>query len=277
MSRDILIANVSKVFDGRGKRTAALENVNLRLPAGRFGSIIGPSGCGKSTLLRLIGDILKPSSGSIKVGEASPADARRSYAFGFVFQSPTLLPWRTVSQNIELPLIIAGSNKGARSVGASPANLISLVGLKGFENAFPHELSGGMQQRAAIARALILKPDVLLLDEPFSALDEITRQKMNLELLRIWSETGTTALLVTHSIAEAVFMSDQVYMMSDRPGRIFDVIDILLNRPRTIEMMRSKVFFDCVNRVRDGLFGLHTSEDPPVATPETVNRPLDIL
>lgn len=250
MSRDIVISDVSMDFTGRSKTVRALDNIRLSHAGGRFGAIIGPSGCGKSTLLRLIADIMQPSSGRILLGGDSPTVARQANAFGFVFQTPTLLPWRTVTANIELPLDVT-----SRPAGISASDLISLVGLVGFEKALPHELSGGMQQRVAIARALILQPDVLLLDEPFGALDEITRERINLELLRIWSETGTTALLVTHSIAEAVFLSDDVYIMSSRPGRITSTISVPLERPRNLAMMRSKAFFECVNAVRDGLFG----------------------
>ena len=259
MSKEIIIRQISMVFQGRGEPTIALDKVDLYLEAGRFGSIIGPSGCGKSTLLRLVADIMQPSSGTVTVGGQSPRDVRRKNAFGFVFQTPTLLPWRSVRQNVELPLAIVGRDS-SRIADAGSAALLELVGLKGFEEALPHELSGGMQQRAAIARALMLKPDVLLLDEPFGALDEITRQRMNLELLRIWTETGTTALLVTHSIAEAVFMSDEVFVMSSRPGRVTQTIDIPLARPRELAMMRSQTFFDCVNRIRDGLFGEERGE-----------------
>jgi NitT/TauT family transport system ATP-binding protein len=259
MSKDISVEQVSMVFQGRGEPVIALEKVDMRVPAGRFGAIIGPSGCGKSTLLRLVADVLQPVAGRITLGADTPRVARHDHALGFVFQSPTLLPWRTVRENVELPLDIVG-RRSARRSGASSADLIELVGLKGFERALPYELSGGMQQRAAIARALMLKPDVLLLDEPFGALDEITRQRMNLELLRIWAESGTTALLVTHSIAEAVFMSDQVHVMSPRPGRIISVVEVPLPRPRNLDMMRTQVFFDCVNRVRDGLFGHETTE-----------------
>jgi NitT/TauT family transport system ATP-binding protein len=259
MSKDISVEQVSMVFQGRGEPVVALEKVDMRVPAGRFGAIIGPSGCGKSTLLRLVADVLQPVAGRIALGADTPRAARHDHALGFVFQSPTLLPWRTVRENVELPLDIVG-RRSARRSGASSADLIELVGLKGFEGALPYELSGGMQQRAAIARALMLKPDVLLLDEPFGALDEITRQRMNLELLRIWAESGTTALLVTHSIAEAVFMSDQVHVMSPRPGRIISVVEVPLPRPRNLDMMRTQVFFDCVNRVRDGLFGHETTE-----------------
>ncbi len=261
MSRDISVGQVSMVFYGRGEPVIALEKVDLRVPAGRFAAIIGPSGCGKSTLLRLVADVMQPFAGSITLGGETPRAARHDHALGFVFQSPTLLPWRTVRQNVELPLEVVG-RKSARRSTTSSLELIDLVGLKGFENALPHELSGGMQQRAAIARALLLEPDVLLLDEPFGALDEITRQRMNLELLRIRAESGTTALLVTHSIAEAVFMSDQVHIMSPRPGRIIAAIDVPLPRPRRLDMMRTSVFFDCVNRVRDGLFGQETAPAP---------------
>ena len=242
------------VFHGRGESVIALEKVSMHVPTGQFASIIGPSGCGKSTLLRLVADVMQPFSGKISLGNDTPRAARHDHALGFVFQSPTLLPWRSVRQNVELPLDVVGRNSARRSA-RSADELIDLVGLKGFEEALPHQLSGGMQQRAAIARALMLTPDVLLLDEPFGALDEITRQRMNIEMLRIWAESRTTALLVTHSIGEAIFMSDQVYVMSARPGRIVSIVDVPLPRPRTFDMMRSPVFFDCVNRVRDGLFG----------------------
>ena len=259
MSEEIRANGVTMTFTGRGTPVTALEGVDMSVPAGSFGAIIGPSGCGKSTLLRLVADVLAPSRGTVTIGGRTPAATRRDYKLGFVFQSPTLLPWRTVRQNIELPLDIVGRRRAARSA----MDLIELVGLKGFDGALPHELSGGMQQRAAIARALILHPSVLLLDEPFGALDEITRQRMNLELLRVWSETGTTALLVTHSIAEAVFMSDRVYVMSPRPGRLTGQIEVELPRPRTLEMMKSQAFFAYVNRVRDGLFGREGPEPAP--------------
>jgi NitT/TauT family transport system ATP-binding protein len=266
MSRDIQVHDVSMVFHGRGESVIALEKVNMDVPTGRFASIIGPSGCGKSTLLRLVADIMQPFAGKITLGNESPKAARHDHSLGFVFQGATLLPWRTVKQNVELPLDVVGKNSSKRSA-RSADELIELVGLKGFEGALPHQLSGGMQQRVAIARSLILTPDVLLLDEPFGALDEITRQRMNIELLRIWAESGTTALLVTHSIGEAIFMSDQVHVMSARPGRIVSVIDVPLPRPRTLDMMRSPLFFECVNRVRDGLFGSETAEGTARAEP----------
>lgn len=264
MSRNIALRAVSKLYHGRDDDLLALDNVDLDVRAGSFVSLIGPSGCGKSTLLRLIADILKPHAGEILLGEDSPQAVRLAHAIGFVFQAPTLLPWRTVRQNVELPLRIA---RGEASLGASPDEVIRLVGLTGFEKSFPHELSGGMQQRVAIARALVLRPDVLLLDEPFGALDEITRQRMNLELLRIWTESGTTAVLVTHSIAEAVFMSDEVHIMSARPGRITGSVSINLPRPRDLAMMAGQEFFGCVNKVRDALFGF---EGAPAVAPVSV-------
>jgi NitT/TauT family transport system ATP-binding protein len=261
MPRDISIDQVSMVFSDHGDPVVALDGIDMQVCAGQFASIIGPSGCGKSTLVRLIADVLQPTAGAIRLGGDSPGVARNEKSLGFVFQAPTLLPWRTVRRNIELPFDVVGRRSRRRSARTTE-ELIDLVGLKGFESALPHHLSGGMQQRVAIARALILTPDVLLLDEPFGALDEITRQRMNLELLRIWSESGTTAVLVTHSIAEAVFMSERVYVMSARPGRITTVIDVPLDRPRRIDMMRTTPFFECVNRVRDGLFGHKASPEP---------------
>ncbi|MGI4792946.1 MAG: ABC transporter ATP-binding protein [Janthinobacterium lividum] len=261
MSRPIAIEDASIVFRRRKETVTALQDVSLTVAAGRFTSIIGPSGCGKSTLLRLIADILVPSSGRITIGGAPPTQARREHAIGFVFQQPTLLPWRTIRQNVALPLTVVG-RRSARRSERTPDELLQLVGLGGFERALPAELSGGMQQRAAIARALVLQPDVLLLDEPFGALDEITRQRMNIELLRIWSESGTTALLVTHSIAEAVFMSDDVVVMSPRPGRITATLPIALPRPRTLAMMRTQPFFEAVNAVRDALFGRELGAEP---------------
>jgi NitT/TauT family transport system ATP-binding protein len=266
MSRDIQVEKVSMVFYGSGEPVIALEKVDMRVPAGQFVSIIGPSGCGKSTLLRLVADVTEPHAGTITLGGDTPRAARHAHSLGFVFQAPTLLPWRSVKQNIELPLDVVGRGSAKRSTRSS-AELIELVGLTGFADALPHQLSGGMQQRVAIARALILTPDILLLDEPFGALDEITRQRMNLELLRIWSESGTTALLVTHSIAEAVFMSDRIYVMSARPGRITSIVDVPLERPRRLDMMRSSEFFDCVNHVRDGLFGYQQSEAAATGEP----------
>jgi NitT/TauT family transport system ATP-binding protein len=267
MSKGLKVQQASKWFESRGEQVLALDRTTLNLPAGGFGALIGPSGCGKSTLLRMIADIMPPSSGTIMVGDELPSAARRAHAIGFVFQSATLLPWRTVRENIALPLAIVG-RRSNRVAGRSPDELIELVSLKGFENALPAHLSGGMQQRVSIARALVLQPDILLLDEPFGALDEITRQRMNLELLRIWTESGTTALLVTHSIGEAVFMSDTVFVMSPRPGKVSLTVNVPLPRPRTLQMMGSQAFFDTVNRVREGLFGADAHELFGAETPQ---------
>ncbi|MCC5974910.1 MAG: ABC transporter ATP-binding protein [Rubellimicrobium sp.] len=246
----IVIEDVSKSFTiGKGS-VQALSDITVTLPPGSFTALIGPSGCGKSTLLRLIADVLPPTSGTIRIGDKTPDTARRAHEIGFVFQDATLLPWRNVLQNIRLPAEVAGI-----PAVRDPRYLIDLVGLKGFEEARPSQLSGGMQQRVAIARALSLDPKVLLMDEPFGALDEITRQRMNMELLRIWKETGTTAVLVTHSIAEAVFMADTVLVLAARPGRIAQSIAIDLPRPRTLAMMRDPAFNGFENAVRAALFG----------------------
>jgi NitT/TauT family transport system ATP-binding protein len=254
---DIVIDGVTKRFRLGRQDMTALADISLRLDSGGFYALIGPSGCGKSTLLRLIADVLAPSAGQITIGGLPPGRARTDHAIGFVFQDATLLPWRTVLENVRLPLeIVGGSVPGA----ASPQALIELVGLAGFEQARPAQLSGGMQQRVSIARALALNPKVLLLDEPFGALDEITRQRMNLELLRIWQETGTTAVLVTHTIGEAVFMADRVHVLAAHPGRLTDTIDIDLPRPRTLSLMRGEAFYRLQNRVRDALFGEEMAE-----------------
>ncbi|MBB5752707.1 ABC transporter ATP-binding protein [Prosthecomicrobium pneumaticum] len=254
---EIVIDRVGKAFEIDGKSVPALVDVSLRFEAGGFYALIGPSGCGKSTLLRLIADILAPTDGVITIGGQPPGVARRQHEIGFVFQEASLLPWRSVIDNIELPLEIAGGPVGDRP---RPESLVRLVGLSGFENAKPAQLSGGMQQRVSIARALALRPKVLLLDEPFGALDEITRQRMNLELLRIWQETGTTAVLVTHTIGEAVFMADAVHVLAARPGRLVDTIEVDLPRPRRLALMQTPEFNRLENRVRAALFGDELAE-----------------
>ncbi|MCA1645110.1 MAG: ABC transporter ATP-binding protein [Chloroflexi bacterium] len=207
----------------------ALEDVSLSVGSREFVSLLGPSGCGKSTLLRLVSDVLTPTDGAIRVGGRTPEEARKGRSFGFVFQDATLLAWRTALQNVLLPLEISGNTRGANE---RAARLLDLVGLQGFEHSFPWQLSGGMRQRVSIARALISEPHILLMDEPFGALDEITRERLNSELLRIWQATATTILFVTHSSPEAVFLSDRVVVLTARPGRVKLTLSIELPRPR---------------------------------------------
>jgi len=207
----------------RGSVTA-LENVGIEIPPGGFWSLLGPSGCGKSTLLRLVADLVAPTHGTVAVLGGPPATARVNRELGFVFQDPTLLPWRSALENVRLPLEV-GPQKRERSAQWTPEGLLRLVGLAGREDALPHELSGGMRQRVAIARALVSEPRILLMDEPFGALDEITRDTLNEELLRIWKQTETTILFVTHSIPEAVFLSERVLVLATNPGRVREVVD----------------------------------------------------
>jgi NitT/TauT family transport system ATP-binding protein len=246
------IHQVSKSFEIGGRPVKVLEDVSLHLKAGEFGAMIGPSGCGKSTLLRMIADILPPNGGEIRIGEALPVQARRDHQIGFVFQEATLLPWRSVLENVRLPLeMLNGTHPNLQR---SAQQLLELVGLGGYEHARPAQLSGGMQQRCAIARALIASPSILLLDEPFGALDEAMRYRMNFELLRIRGETRTTALMVTHSIEEAVLMADRIFVFAANPGRIIDVLEVDLPRPRWMSTMDHPRFAPLVERVRRGLF-----------------------
>jgi NitT/TauT family transport system ATP-binding protein len=228
-----------------------LHNVELEIRPGELVSLIGPSGCGKSTLLRLIGDLLAPTEGSIRVNGKPPRQARLSREYGIVFQQPVLYEWRTVIQNVQLPLEVMRVPAVERRRRA--ADLLHLVGLTEFADRYPWELSGGMQQRVSIARALSFRPSVLLMDEPFGALDEMTRERLNRELLNIWSETGTTIVFVTHSVAEAVFLSDRVVVMSPRPGRIEAVIDVHLRRPRDADTRDAPAFFALIADVRHHL------------------------
>jgi NitT/TauT family transport system ATP-binding protein len=249
----LVVDRVTHEFELGQERLPVLSDVSLGLHRGEFGALIGPSGSGKSTLLRLVADILQPTSGRITLGGEPPRTARVNYRIGFVFQEATLLPWRTALENVRLPLTIARRNEDA-ALG-TPEELLKLVGLEGFENARPRQLSGGMRQRVAIARALMLKPEFLLLDEPFGALDEITRQQMNFELLRIWRESQTTALFVTHSISESILLSDRVFVLSARPGRVIKEFPIDLPRPRTLRMMSDDRFYELQERLRAALFG----------------------
>ena len=250
------IAGVSKVFAGRGQgagRVEALVDIDLSIAAGEFVSLIGPSGCGKSTLLRLIGDLTPPTSGTITVNGKPAERARRDRDYGMVFQAPVLFDWRTVQGNVELPLEVSGVPRGQRTERAKEH--LRLVELSDFAGHYPWQLSGGMQQRVAIARALAVDPALLLMDEPFGALDEMTRERMNLELLKIWERTETTIVFVTHSIAEAVFLSTRVAVMSPRPGRISSIIDIDLPRERTVETRELEQYFHLVTTVREALRG----------------------
>jgi NitT/TauT family transport system ATP-binding protein len=230
----------------------ALESVSLAVQPGEFVSLLGPSGCGKSTLLRLVSDILTPTEGTISVAGEAPATARRRRAFGFVFQDATLLAWRDAEQNVLLPLEIAADGRNARE---RAKNLLELVGLARFGGSYPWQLSGGMRQRVAIARALITEPKILLMDEPFGALDEITREYMNLELLRIWEATGTTILFVTHSSPEAVFLSDRVVVMGTSPGRVKLDLRVELPRPRDPAMKETVEFARHTAALRRALAG----------------------
>jgi NitT/TauT family transport system ATP-binding protein len=249
----IAIDHVTKTYDSGGGIVTALHDVSLSIDPGEFISLIGPSGCGKSTLMRLIGDLAKPTLGSIQVKGKTPERARLDRDYGIVFQAPVLYDWRTVHKNVELPLEVMGRPSAERRDRSRA--MLELVGLQDFGDAYPWQLSGGMQQRVAIARALAFSPSILLMDEPFGALDEITRERMQAELLTIWggAETDTTVIFVTHSIPEAVFLSDRVVVMSPRPGRIERVVDIDLARPRNIATRESPRFFALVTEVRESL------------------------
>jgi NitT/TauT family transport system ATP-binding protein len=240
---------VSVRFLSERRTVTALEDVSFSVEPGGFTSLLGPSGCGKSTLLRVVADLIAPSEGQMTVLGLSPEEARKARALGFVFQDAALLPWRTALQNVELPLEVGGKRdmpKGA----ATPRELLALVGLAGWENSFPHELSGGMRQRVAIARALLGGPRLLLMDEPFGALDEITRDRLNEELRRIWAETGATILFVTHSVYEAVFLADQVLVLSANPGRVAALEAIDLPRDRDLSVRDTPAFVAIAARLR---------------------------
>jgi NitT/TauT family transport system ATP-binding protein len=250
----VAIHGVHKSFDVTGGgRTVALQDIDLDIGRREFVSLIGPSGCGKSTLLRLIGDLIPPTSGTVTVNGKPAPRAREDRDYGMVFQAPVLFDWRTVEANVRLPLEVmrySGEERRRRA-----REMLELVELREFLNHYPYQLSGGMQQRVAIARALAFQPALLLMDEPFGALDEMTRERMNSEVLRIWDSTGTTIVFVTHSIPEAVFLSSRVVVMSARPGRITNIVDIDLPRPRNDDTRESERYFELVTEVRESLRG----------------------
>ena len=249
------IQNLNMIYRGRGSETIALKDANLSIQKGEFISLIGPSGCGKTTLLRLIADLIQPTSGSISVANKAPQQARQDREYGYVFQAPALLEWRSVLKNVMLPLEIMGFDAAERKTRA--AELLAMVGLQDFHSQYPWQLSGGMQQRVSIARALAFDPALLLMDEPFGALDEITRETMNNELLSIWQATKKTVVFVTHSIPEAVFLSTRIVVMTPRPGKIEQIIDVDLPHPRDTETRESERFFELATQVREALRDAH--------------------
>jgi NitT/TauT family transport system ATP-binding protein len=250
---------LSLVFAGTGTPVQALADVDLVIRDGDFVSLIGPSGCGKTTLLRVIADLERATGGTITVNGTSPQANREARGYGYVFQAPALYPWRTVLANVTLPLEIMG--RGASERVARAREQLDLVGLGPFADKYPWQLSGGMQQRVSIARALAFEPTLLLMDEPFGALDEITRDRLNVELLRLWRRTGKTVVFVTHSIAEAVFLSTRIVVMSPRPGRILDVIESDLPAERRLEIRETPAFLALAHRVREGLRAGHSYDD----------------
>jgi NitT/TauT family transport system ATP-binding protein len=250
------IRNLSLTFQTADAPVHALSDIGLQVRASEFVSLIGPSGCGKTTLMRIVADLEQPTGGSALVNGMTPQEARRARAYGYVFQAPALYPWRNVLGNVTLPHEIFGLSKSEREQKAK--RYLDLVGLGGFEKKFPWQLSGGMQQRVSIARALSFDPQILLMDEPFGALDEITRDRMNEELLSIWRKTRKTVIFVTHSIDEAVLLSTKIVVMSARPGRIVEVIDSTLPPDRDLETRESPAAVALAHRVREGLKAGHS-------------------
>jgi NitT/TauT family transport system ATP-binding protein len=252
----VSIRGLSKVFGKAG--VTALENIDLEVGKREFISLIGPSGCGKSTLLRIVGDIVEPTAGEVTVNGKRARRARLDGDYGIIFQAPVLYDWRTVQKNIALPLEMLGWDRSRRAERVR--EMVELVELAGFENHHPWQLSGGMQQRVSIARALSFSPALLLMDEPFGALDEMTRERLNLELLEIWKETQSTVIFVTHSISEAVFLSTRVAVMSPRPGKITATLEVDLPQPRTAETRELPRFFELVTAVREQLHAVGADE-----------------
>ena len=253
------ISALSLTFQTADAPVVALDNINLQIRRGEFVSFIGPSGCGKTTLMRVIADLATPSAGRITVNGVSPEQARLKRAYGYVFQAPALYAWRNVLRNVLLPLEIIGMPADERKARA--AKYLSMVGLAGFEKKFPWQLSGGMQQRVSIARALAFEPQLLLMDEPFGALDEITRDHLNEQLLQLWHQTGKTVVFVTHSISEAVFLSNRIVVMSPRPGRILEIVENNLPPDRKLDIRETTGFLEVAHRVRQALRAGHSYDD----------------
>ncbi|HEY0917767.1 ABC transporter ATP-binding protein [Devosia sp.] len=251
----ITVSHLEKVYHTRDRRRVhALKDVTFSIAPSEFISIVGPSGCGKSTLLKILAGLIKADGGTFGIAGPSPSRDRSGSEVGFVFQSPVLLPWRTILENVLFPSEVFGTDK--RQARSKALELLSMVQLEGFEDRYPHELSGGMQQRAAIVRALVHEPSILMMDEPFGALDAMTREAMNLEILRIWRATQKTVLFVTHSITEAVFLADRVLVMTPRPGTLAEIIPIDLPRPRGLEIINSPQFGTYATHIR-GLLNAH--------------------
>jgi NitT/TauT family transport system ATP-binding protein len=256
LETEINVENLCVDFPDKngGEPVHALQNISLEIMQGEFISLVGPSGCGKTTLLRTIADLQQPSTGEISVRGQSPREIRMQKKYGIVFQSPVLYDWRTVRRNVCMPMELMGMPKRSRT--ARVTEMLELVGLYNFGKKYPHELSGGMQQRVGIARALAIKPEILLMDEPFSALDEFTKEKLHEDLLMIWRKTNKTIVFVTHNISEAVFLSDRVVVLSPHPGRVSAVVDIDLPRPRAISVKNSPEFNELMKKVRSSFEGV---------------------
>ncbi len=257
--RVVDIRKLSLTFETADGPVFALSDIDLQIDHAEFVSFIGPSGCGKTTLLRAIADLEQPTGGELVVNGVTPHEARLGRAYGYVFQSPALYPWRTIERNVTLPLEIMGISAEERRARAS--RYLDLVNLSGFEKKYPWQLSGGMQQRASIARALSFDPELLLMDEPFGALDEIVRDHLNEQLLALWEKTDKTVVFVTHSIPEAVFLSTRIVVMSPRPGRIIDIIETNFPRDRTLDIRETPEFLEVAHRVREGLRAGHSYDD----------------
>jgi NitT/TauT family transport system ATP-binding protein len=251
--------NLDLTFETNDGPVHALKDITLDIAEGEFVSLIGPSGCGKTTLLRVIADLEKPTGGTVSINGMTPEQARLARAYGYVFQQAALLPWRTIEENVALPLEVMGLDKATRT-GRIKSNL-ELVNLAGFEKKFPWQLSGGMQQRASIARALAVEPAMLLMDEPFGALDEIVRDHLNEQLLKLWAKTRKTVVFVTHSIPEAVFLSTRIVVMSPRPGRIHEIIDCDLGPDRPLDIRETPEFLKIAHQVREGLKAGHSYDE----------------